>query len=61
MHTLGGAYALGEEASRGTLEPGKFADLIAIDRNPLTTDPDDLGEIAVDYVFLGGDLVLERT
>ncbi len=60
MHTLGGAFALGEETSRGTLEPGKFADLIAIDRNPLTTDPDDLVDIAVDHVFLGGELVLER-
>jgi predicted amidohydrolase YtcJ len=61
MHTLGGAFALSEEASRGTLEPGKFADLIAIDRNPLTTDPDDLVDIVVDHVFLGGELVLERT
>jgi predicted amidohydrolase YtcJ len=42
------------------LEPGKFADLIAVDRNPLTTDPDDLVDIAVDHVFLGGELVLER-
>ncbi|KWX23779.1 periplasmic protein [Mycolicibacterium wolinskyi] len=60
MHTVGGAYALGEELSRGTLEPGKLADLIALDRNPLTTPVDELTEIEVDGVFLGGVSVHRR-
>lgn len=60
MHTVGGAYALGEERSRGTLAAGKLADLIALDRNPLTTDPDALTGIAVDEVVLGGELVYSR-
>jgi predicted amidohydrolase YtcJ len=32
-YTLGGAYAAGEENSNGTLEVGKSADLIVLDRN----------------------------
>jgi len=32
-YTAGGAYAAGEEASRGTLELGKAADLIVLDRD----------------------------
>ena len=32
-YTSGGAYAAGEEASNGTLEVGKAADLIVLDRN----------------------------
>lgn len=32
-YTAGGAYAAGEEATRGTLEPGKAADLIVLDRD----------------------------
>ncbi len=39
-YTIGGAYASGEEASNGTLEVGKAADLIVLDRDihriPLT-------------------------
>jgi hypothetical protein len=32
-YTQGGAYAAGEEASNGTLEEGKAADLIVVDRD----------------------------
>ncbi|MGE2716822.1 amidohydrolase [Mycolicibacterium litorale] len=60
MHTVGGAYALGEERSRGTLSAGKLADLIALDRNPLTTEPAALTEIEVDEVVLGGEQVYSR-
>ncbi|WP_193044554.1 amidohydrolase family protein [Mycolicibacterium baixiangningiae] len=45
------------ETSRGTLLAGKLADLIVLDRNPLTIDIDALTEIAVDEVVLGGEQV----
>lgn len=34
--TLGSAEAIGREADLGSVEPGKIADLVVLDRNPLT-------------------------
>lgn len=61
MHTVGGAYALGEERTRGTLSAGKFADLIALEQNPIHASVDELSNIAVDEVFLEGKHVYSRS
>jgi predicted amidohydrolase YtcJ len=41
------AYQYHEEAEKGTLEVGKLADLVVLDRNPLTVDPARIREIRV--------------
>lgn len=61
MHTVGGAYALGEEHTRGRLEPGMLADLIVLDRDPLAVPPEELLDIKVEEVFLGGEHVYSAT
>lgn len=60
MHTRGGAAVLGQEAEKGSLEPGKLADLVVLSKDPRAVPPSELPEIKVDYVFLGGRLVHER-
>jgi hypothetical protein len=45
--TLWGAEQYGEEASKGSLEAGKLADLVVLDRNPLKVDPKDIKDIKV--------------
>lgn len=61
MHTINGARLLGEDATRGTLEPGKVADLVVLDRD-LTADPspENVRDASVDYVYVGGERVYER-
>lgn len=54
LMTIGGAYALDQEDKVGSLEPGKFADLIVLSQNPLTTQPEDFKDIKVYLTLVGG-------
>ena len=53
--TLNGAYQLRIEAQTGSLEPGKWADLQIVDRNPYSISTDELPETRVQAVYLAGE------
>ena len=46
-----------DEKRRGTLVPGKLADLVVLDRDPFTCSREELGEIAVLATMVGGNWV----
>ena len=56
MMTRGGAEYVLRERELGSLEPGKLADLVILDKNPLDPDipDDDLSEIKVMTTMIGG-------
>jgi hypothetical protein len=58
--TVNGAYLCMEEEKRGTLEPGKLADLIVLDEDPLTISAERLATVAPAMTIAGGKLVWER-
>ena len=47
LYTRGAAFAMHREKEIGSLEPGKLADFVVLDRNPLETDPARIAEISV--------------
>lgn len=60
MFTRWAAEAGFAEDDRGSLEAGKLADLIVLDRNPLQTAPTELETIQVDQVMVDGRFVHHR-
>jgi hypothetical protein len=60
IHTLYAAHAGFEEKEKGSIEPGKLADLVVLSRDPLTTPPERLMEIEVDLTLLDGRIAYRR-
>jgi predicted amidohydrolase YtcJ len=57
--TLHGAYASYEEDLKGSIEPGKLADLVVLGRDPTREDPSRLIEIPIERTMVGGRWVFE--
>lgn len=58
--TSSAARQLFEEARKGTIEAGKLADLVIVDRNPLTIPPEELMELTVLETLKEGETIWRR-
>ena len=59
-HTLWSAYQHFEEKTKGSIEVGKLADSVLLDRNPLEGDPLMIAEINVMETIKEGKTVYRR-
>ncbi|RMF85667.1 MAG: amidohydrolase [Nitrospinota bacterium] len=59
-YTWGSAYAAGEERSRGSLTPGKLADMVVLSRDIFRIPPAEILETRVDYTIVQGKVVYQR-
>lgn len=59
-YTINNAWVAGEEDIKGSLEPGKLADVTVLDRNPFKVEKAELKDIEVIYTILGGEVIHER-
>ena len=57
--TLNAAYSLRQDKETGSLEAGKFADLIVLDRNLFEVKPEEIGGTQVLMTMAGGKVVYE--
>ena len=58
--TTGAAYANYEESEKGTIEEGKFADLVVLSEDIFKCDPCDIQNVFVEKTILNGKVVFER-
>ena len=58
--TINAAYELHEDDVTGSLEVGKLADLIVLDRNPLKVPAEDIANTHVVETMVGGKVVYQQ-
>jgi len=60
-YTMGAAYAGGEEDIKGSLSPGKLADLTVLSQDIFSISPDALLETDVTMTVVDGAVVFQKT
>jgi predicted amidohydrolase YtcJ len=56
LYTLASAYASFEENLKGSLTPGKLADLVVLGEDPRRVNPDEIKDIPVEMTLVGGEI-----
>ena len=59
LYTINGAYVSFEENIKGSITPGKLADLVVLSDDPTKSAPQDIKDIKVEMTIIGGRVVWE--
>ena len=59
-YTLGGAYANFCEQDRGSLTPGKLADLVVLSDDLFRLPPEAVKDVHVELTMVGGEVIFGR-
>ncbi|MFC2012290.1 amidohydrolase [Chloroflexota bacterium] len=59
MYTINAAYATFDEGIKGSITPGKLADMVILSADPTAVPPERIKDIRVEMTILGGEVVWE--
>ncbi len=59
-YTMGGAYATFEEGIKGSIEPGKLADLTVISQDPTSVEAEEIKDLSIEMTIIGGRIVYTK-
>jgi hypothetical protein len=59
LYTVNAAYASFEEDIKGSITPGKLADIIVLSEDPTRLPPERIKDIKVEMTIIGGEVVRE--
>ena len=60
-YTLGSAYAEFQEKEKGSITPGKLADMVLLSDDIFTIDPTRIRDVKIATTIVGGKIVWEAT
>lgn len=60
-YTYGAAYGAFEENIKGTIEPGKLADVVVLDTDLFSTPPEDWLKANISFTIVGGKVVYRKS
>ena len=60
LFTTNNAYGAFEEKSRGTIETGKLADIVILDKDPFEVEPHQVNSIKIELTMVDGEVVYHR-
>ncbi|MES0880352.1 amidohydrolase [Roseibium sp. SCP14] len=60
-HTIDAAYGMGMDTEIGSLEVGKKADLVVLEKNLYDIEPNEISEVGVLYTMMGGRVTHDST
>jgi predicted amidohydrolase YtcJ len=59
MYTVNAAYASFEEDVKGSISPGRLADIVVLSNDPTRVPPERIKDIKVEMTIIGGEVVWE--
>jgi len=60
VYTINGAYHSFDEKVLGSIEPGKLADMVVLDRDILTIPEEEIKDIKIETTIVGGEIIYQR-
>ena len=60
-YTIEGAWLMRQEKDTGSIETGKAADIVVLERDLFKLTPAEIGDVRVDLTMLDGEVLYERT
>jgi len=61
LYTTGSAYSSFEEEIKGSITPGKLADLVMLSEDITKVDPGEIKALKADMTVVGGKIVYSRS
>ncbi len=60
MYTINAAYAAFEEKYKGSITPGKYADLVLLNHDPTRVKPHEIKDLEVEMAIIGGEIFFQK-